>query len=321
MQGCEGVSEGKTRATESVLVSVILPVRNGSPMLELVLRGILGQTYTNIEVLISDNASSDSTPEICRGAMYRDSRVRYVRQPNQIAASENFFYWLDKANGRYVIFAAHDDLRSANFIEVSLRRALAAPDAVCVTPLALSFGVYGNDVFAVPQPARIDAFYESSGVGKFSDAARMLHSWGGALIYGLLRRDCIDAFVWPKIEFDQDVPFNVYVVMAGRIVHAPDAMLYYFRPALPKSPLHSAQQYNLTPLRSFRSMRMAVACARATAQAYKWRNRSAWGASFVLPMYALIKWPHVKEYLHRISPVGVRSTWRALKRLVGLPLN
>lgn len=321
MQVSNECSEGNARPTEQMLVSVILPVRNGSPSLELILRGLRNQTHNNIEILISDNASTDSTPEICRAAMARDARVRYFRQPSPIAASANFCYWLDKAKGRFVVFAAHDDLRSANFIEELLLRAIAVPDAVCVTPSALSFSAYGDDPFKVDLPVRISAFYESAGIGEWSDVELSMSKWGGALIYGLLRRDCIEEFVWPEIEFDQDLPFDIYVIMAGRVVHAPDARLYYFRPPMPKSLSRSAWHYNLSSLRSFRSIRMAMACAKAIAQAYKWRDRSIWAGFLVLPMYSLIKWPRLKQHAYSVTPVALKSKWRAFKRFVGLPLN
>lgn len=106
---------------EQPLVSVCVPVRNGGALLQHALDSICNQTYENIEVLISDNCSTDDTASICQQLLDSDRRAKYFRQQIPLTAAENFAYLLEKAKGEYVVFCAHDDLRNNEYIEVLLR--------------------------------------------------------------------------------------------------------------------------------------------------------------------------------------------------------
>jgi glycosyltransferase involved in cell wall biosynthesis len=99
------------------LISVGLPVFNGEMHLESALDSILTQTCSDFELIISDNASSDRTEEICEHYANIDQRVRYIRQPENIGATNNFKFVLDQAIGKYFMWAAADDIRSSCFIE------------------------------------------------------------------------------------------------------------------------------------------------------------------------------------------------------------
>ena len=72
------------------LVSIGVPVYNGERLLGRTLESLLAQTYTHLEIIISDNASTDSTPAIAREFADRDPRVRYVRNETNIGAIPTF---------------------------------------------------------------------------------------------------------------------------------------------------------------------------------------------------------------------------------------
>lgn len=99
------------------LVSIGLPVFNGENFLEKTLQCILSQSYENIEVIISDNASSDKTSEICKEYAFMDKRIVYSRNDKNLGASRNYNTIFHRSNGEYFKWAAHDDLFSVNFIE------------------------------------------------------------------------------------------------------------------------------------------------------------------------------------------------------------
>ena len=71
-------------------VSIGLPVYNGGDYLEEALESIAAQTYRNYEVVISDNASTDRTADICESYAARDPRIRYVRNPVNIGGDRNY---------------------------------------------------------------------------------------------------------------------------------------------------------------------------------------------------------------------------------------
>jgi glycosyltransferase involved in cell wall biosynthesis len=111
-------------------VSVGVPVFNGAASLSTALNNILDQTVRDIEIIISDNASTDATAEICRDITSRDPRIRYFRQPQTINATENFRFVLSQARAPYFMWAAHDDTRDLDYIEKLLRALEDNPNAV-----------------------------------------------------------------------------------------------------------------------------------------------------------------------------------------------
>jgi glycosyltransferase involved in cell wall biosynthesis len=98
-------------------VSVGVPVFDGENYVAEALDSLLAQTYEDFELIISDNASTDATEEICRAYACRDSRIRYVRNEANVGAAKNFNQLVALAKGEYFKWAAHDDLCGAQFLE------------------------------------------------------------------------------------------------------------------------------------------------------------------------------------------------------------
>lgn len=164
------------------LVSVGLPVFNGGDAIEAALDSLLSQTYTNIEVLISDNASTDDTCEVCEPLCARDTRIHYVRQSVNLGPAANFQAVLNLAQGDFFMWLGHDDWLSEGFIEACVETLIGNSDV----SLACGQAVYyqeGVEVFRgvevqLPQESpqeRVTAFY---GV-----------VWDNGTFYGLMRRE------------------------------------------------------------------------------------------------------------------------------------
>ena len=83
-------------------LSVGLPVYNGADYLAESLDALLGQTFEDFELIISDNASTDGTADICQQYAKQDSRIRYFRQPRNIGLAPNHNFTVDQAQGRAV---------------------------------------------------------------------------------------------------------------------------------------------------------------------------------------------------------------------------
>jgi glycosyltransferase involved in cell wall biosynthesis len=98
-------------------VSIGLPVFNGENYIGEALQSLLEQSYMNFEVIISDNASSDRTEEICLSYAERDPRINYFRNVKNIGAAGNFNLLFERAKGDYFKWAAHDDLIAPTFME------------------------------------------------------------------------------------------------------------------------------------------------------------------------------------------------------------
>ena len=97
-------------------VSIGLPVYNGERYLARALDSLIGQSFEDFELIISDNASTDGTSAICEDYARRDRRIRYQRNERNIGAVGNFNRTLDLASGEYFKWAAHDDWCAPEFL-------------------------------------------------------------------------------------------------------------------------------------------------------------------------------------------------------------
>lgn len=100
-------------------VSIGMPIYNGEQFICDALDSLLAQTYSNFELIISDNASTDKTEQICRSYASRDKRIRYIKQQQNKGAPYNFQFVLNEAIGEYFMWAAADDRRHERFLELS----------------------------------------------------------------------------------------------------------------------------------------------------------------------------------------------------------
>ena len=117
-----------------------MPVFNGEKFIEKRLDSLLKQTHTNFELIISDNASTDKTEEICKKIMKMDSRIIYLRQKKNIGGILNFKFLLNKAKGKYFIWTAVDDILLPTFLEKNLKILESQKKIVCSTSKIKSYG-------------------------------------------------------------------------------------------------------------------------------------------------------------------------------------
>lgn len=128
-------------------VSIGLPVRNGERYLAGALEAIRKQTFSDFDVLISDNASSDRTREIAEAMCNRDSRFRYHRQTSNVGGSANFKYVFHNTGGEYFRWAAHDDLIRPDCLAACVAALEAGPpEAVLAYPRTTIIDEEGREV-------------------------------------------------------------------------------------------------------------------------------------------------------------------------------
>jgi glycosyltransferase involved in cell wall biosynthesis len=97
-----------------VKLSIGLPVYNGEQFIRNSINSILSQTFTDFELIISDNASTDATQQICEEYAIQDQRIKYVRKPQTVSIVDNFVTVLELARGDYFMWATHDDYYETN---------------------------------------------------------------------------------------------------------------------------------------------------------------------------------------------------------------
>lgn len=150
------------------LVSIGVPVYNGERFLAAALGSLLDQTFTDFEIVICDNASTDTTAEICQRFAVTDGRVRYFRNARNIGAAANFNRTFELSGGEYFKWAAADDLIAREFLrecvdalEADSRVVLSHPETIVIDsddqPVEVH-GHYRNLLVGADAPAAPERF-------------------------------------------------------------------------------------------------------------------------------------------------------------------
>ncbi len=98
-------------------VSIGLPIYNGESYLAESIESLLGQTFSDFELILSDNGSTDGTQDICLRYANLDDRVRYYREEENLGCAWNYNRVFELSRGEYFMWAADDDLRLPTFLE------------------------------------------------------------------------------------------------------------------------------------------------------------------------------------------------------------
>ena len=114
------------------LVSIGMPVYNGERHVRQALDSLLAQDYENFELIISDNASTDRTEEICQEYAKRDKRIQYYRNQVNMGLVWNFNQLFELSSSEYFMWAAHDDYRDPRYIRLCLEAFGISEDIVLV---------------------------------------------------------------------------------------------------------------------------------------------------------------------------------------------
>ena len=97
-------------------ISIGMPIYNGASYIDQAINSVLNQTFKDFELIISDNASTDNTENICKKYLSLDNRIHYLRQKKNIGGINNFKFVLDSSVGKYFMWLAADDvLGNSNF--------------------------------------------------------------------------------------------------------------------------------------------------------------------------------------------------------------
>lgn len=207
------------------LVTVGIPTYNRPEGLERTLACITKQTYTNLEIIISDNCSDrpEVLPILIKYAE-QDYRITYYIQEKNISIVPNFQYLLDKARGEYFMWAADDDNWDANFIEVCVNSLVADIDVVlCMSDLKL----VGED--GVARDSKLKRSFMQRNI--FSRCFNFVKSTGENKYFfcGLYR-----TLVVKNIPFNNswggDHLFLYETITRGKFLYIPgQSNLYYYR--------------------------------------------------------------------------------------------
>jgi glycosyltransferase involved in cell wall biosynthesis len=108
-------------------VSIGLPTFNRASLLGKAIDSVLAQTHRDVELIVSDNASTDGTEALCRERAARDPRMRYMRQPVNLGPTANFNAVLEAARGDHFMWLSDDDWLDANYVSACLAAMTSRP--------------------------------------------------------------------------------------------------------------------------------------------------------------------------------------------------
>ncbi|WP_329070930.1 glycosyltransferase family 2 protein [Amycolatopsis sp. NBC_01480] len=227
-------------------LSIGLPVYNGEEFLGEALDALLGQTYEDFELIISDNASADGTEEICRQYAEKDTRIRYRRQARNVGATPNHNVLLDMARGELFKWASHDDLYGRDL----LRRCVEALDERPEIVLAHSWQAIIDERGAVTVP--LDYVHKTDAARPSVRFKSLLFEPGGDDFYGVVRTDVLRRVTPMGSYHHADRTYVAELALHGPFHQVPE--LLYFRRDHPDraeraNPSKRARCANLDPKR------------------------------------------------------------------------
>jgi glycosyltransferase involved in cell wall biosynthesis len=215
------------------MVSIGLPVRNGAAYIQTCLDSICGQTFRDIELIVSDNDSTDATVEICERYAAKDPRVRLFRQRANIGPAGNFRFVLEQARASSFMWVACDDYYESQELVGALYERSRAGAALAVP------NIKHRDMTTEPptlhdHPVERDAFRRASTQYEFLTAFVTSPHFPIA-VYGMFNRDVlrevgVDLRLDPALLCggDNDLIHRV-IAGSGRIEFVDSVSLVYSR--------------------------------------------------------------------------------------------
>jgi glycosyltransferase involved in cell wall biosynthesis len=202
-------------------LSIGLPVYNGERFLRFALDSLLEQTFTDFELIISDNASTDSTKVICLEYAARDSRIRYYRNSENIGAAANFNQVFRLARAPFFKWAAADDVISPSFLEKCMAVLEQDPTVALSYTLANRINSSGEIEDTYDYPMRVDA---GDAPTRFHDLIMVNHFC--VAVFGIFRRDVLAQTPLIAKYVGSDRTLLAETGLRGRMIEIPEYLFH-----------------------------------------------------------------------------------------------
>jgi len=199
-------------------VSVGLPVRNGEKYLRRALDCLLAQDFGEFEIVISDNASSDGTQEICNDYAARDPRVRYHRSESDRGLAWNHNRTFELARGPYFKWAAHDDEHEPTYLSSCLAVLDADESVVCCHSASVVIDETGAELRRWPARPR------TASPATHVRLREVLRPHPASLMYGVMRADALRRTGLHRPFPDSDHALLAELALLGRLVEVPEPL-------------------------------------------------------------------------------------------------
>lgn len=202
-------------------VSIGMPVYNGEQFIRDAIDSILAQTFTDFELIISDNASTDRTPEICRAYAAKDKRIRYYQNQKNKGAAWNYNHVFALAKGEYFKWAAHDDVLAPEFLARCVEVLEKHPSVVLCHAKVRFINAQGNMLADYTIKLKTQAKKPHR---RFAALIRM-HHWCFD-VFGLIRADALKKTPLIGAYIGSDRPLLAELGLAGRFYEIPEYLWF-----------------------------------------------------------------------------------------------
>jgi glycosyltransferase involved in cell wall biosynthesis len=211
-------------------VSVGMPVYNAERYLEEALESLLGQSFDDFELVISDNASTDGTADICRAYATRDERIKYLRMRQNYGLIDNFNNVFRLSTGEYFKWAASDDICGRDYLLRAVQVLDDDPSTVLAWAKTVGIDEHGQRVplaYEVSDLNSPESVYSPDPTVRFRRLLRNFW-WGTGPIYGLIRAKTLAATRWmhPRHMGGGNVLLSE-MSLRGRFYEIPEEMFFF----------------------------------------------------------------------------------------------
>ncbi len=173
-------------STSRPIISIGMPVYNGARFLEQAIDSILAQTADDIELIISDNCSTDATPALCAAYCRHDKRVRYIRNERNLGAAANYNQAFHCSRGEYFKWAAADDVVAPTMLERCLASLIDNPDSILAYPKTIIINSSGACMRPYDDRLHVEGVRPSE---RFRTLVRRVRECNA--VFGLIRRSTL----------------------------------------------------------------------------------------------------------------------------------
>ncbi|WP_350277209.1 glycosyltransferase family A protein [Kribbella sp. HUAS MG21] len=234
-------------------LSIGLPVYNGADYLRPALDAVLGQTYEDFELVISSNASTDATDDICREYAARDPRIRFYRQERNIGAAPNHDYVFRQSRTELFKWASGDDLWGRDLVARCVELLDQHPDVVLAHTYTAAIDGEDRVIQALPYPLHTDADAAPERLRSMLFDGDLPGAIQADDFYGVMRADVLRKVKPHGSFYHADQVFMAEIALHGRFLQVPE-WLYFRRHhdgrALQANPTISSWSRNLDPRRA-----------------------------------------------------------------------
>lgn len=214
-------------------VTIGLPVYNVEAYLREAIDSVLGQTYSDLELVICDNASTDTTEQICREYVASDPRVHYHRNERNLGAAYNFGRVLELGRGEYFRWKGGDDVCAPHLVERCVEALDRNPGAILAYPKAAFIDASGHLMYHMDDAVSFPPWPRDP-VARARQMFQAVFRDGRAAnitVFGMARRAALTAVRPHGNYFAADRTLVAELSMQGEIVEVPEALAFYRRHA------------------------------------------------------------------------------------------